>query len=106
MEKVYKYSSYGGSVWRGKGANKYIYNPQGVYRVSHNHIVSEEDGSNSERHAERSIYPVSGQQDSPYFIEISSSKVRNDFKTIVVLCTDYEVSKMCLFIIMVEEVPD
>ena len=90
-------------MWKGKGVNKYIDNPQGVY---HNHNVSGEYSSNRERHAERSIYPVSGQQDSQYFIEISSSEVWNDFKTSMVLCTDYEVPNMCMFIIRVVEVPD
>ena len=60
MEKVYRYSIYEGNVWREKGVNKYIDNPQGVYRVSHNHIVSEEEDSNSGRHAKRSIYTVPG----------------------------------------------
>ena len=52
VEKVYKYSIYGGNVWREKGVNKYIDNPQGVYRVSHDNIVSEEEGGNSGRYAE------------------------------------------------------
>ena len=106
METVYKHLNITEEVCGEGKVNKYIGNPQGVYRVSHNHNVSGEYSSNSERYAERSICPVLGQQDSPYFIEISSTKVRNDFKASMVLCADHEVPNMFMFIVRVVEVSD